>query len=279
MRSPHLQLRGAVQRGWQTAQGDALHSLCPTLPAHAVPSHRHDHAHLILVLRGAYQHDAAGARQPEGAPLLVFNPPRTEHRDCFAEGQDLQQAHFLALHVSAERWWLWQQQLDLPSQPLALSGPGLVPLARCLAQALQGGPESADDCFMQALDLVHPAPALRNTSGWLQRARLHVREQALDGQGALQLTALATALQVHPVSLSRAFQRQWRCSPLQYAQALRLDRAAALLRGPGAIAGIAAQCGFFDQAHLARQFRRAYGCSPSAYRRVRNVQAEAFKTA
>jgi AraC-like DNA-binding protein len=45
--------------------------------------------------------------------------------------------------------------------------------------------------------------------------------------------------------------------------------------GPGGLAGLAAECGYFDQAHLAREFRALAGCPPSQWlaEEFRNVQA------
>jgi AraC-like DNA-binding protein len=43
------------------------------------------------------------------------------------------------------------------------------------------------------------------------------------------------------------------------------DRARRALGRPRSLAGVAADTGFFDQAHLAREFRALAGCSPTAW--------------
>ena len=61
----------------------------------------------------------------------------------------------------------------------------------------------------------------------------------------------------------------------------RFDRARRLLQRQAAaggathLAGLAAQCGYYDQAHLAREFRALAGCAPSAWlaQEFRNFQA------
>ena len=44
------------------------------------------------------------------------------------------------------------------------------------------------------------------------------------------------------------------------------------------LAGLAADCGYYDQAHLAREFRELAGCPPSAWlaEEFRNIQAGAY---
>ncbi|MBO4275309.1 helix-turn-helix transcriptional regulator [Microbispora triticiradicis] len=84
--------------------------------------------------------------------------------------------------------------------------------------------------------------------------------------------------------LNGRFREEIGLSPKEAARVVRFDRVRRLLQsaaasGPRlALADAAAECGFYDQAHLAREFRSLAGCSPSrwlAEERVpfRNVQA------
>ena len=75
-------------------------------------------------------------------------------------------------------------------------------------------------------------------------------------------------------------------SPKAAARVIRFDRARRLLQHRAAaesgdlpalpaLADLAADCGYYDQAHLAREFRELAGCPPSAWlaEEFRNVQA------
>jgi AraC-like DNA-binding protein len=72
-------------------------------------------------------------------------------------------------------------------------------------------------------------------------------------------------------------------TPKAAARVIRFDRARRLLQRRAAAAGmalpsladLAADCGYYDQAHLAREFRDLAGCAPSAWlaEEFRNVQA------
>jgi len=63
---------------------------------------------------------------------------------------------------------------------------------------------------------------------------------------------------------SRTFKHVTGETPHQFALRLRLERAsAALARSSAAgIASIAAECGFFDQSHFTREFRKKFGITP-----------------
>ncbi|MDO1557825.1 AraC family transcriptional regulator [Brevundimonas sp. 2R-24] len=90
---------------------------------------------------------------------------------------------------------------------------------------------------------------------------------AAGGSESLGLERLALLCDRHPTHLARAFRRATGLSIGAWSRRLRLTRAAGALRASRAsIAEIAAQHGFADQAHLCRDFRRAFGCPPSAWR-------------
>jgi AraC-like DNA-binding protein len=98
-----------------------------------------------------------------------------------------------------------------------------------------------------------PVSGLADETGWSDR---HLRGRFRDETG---LTPKAAARVIR-------FDRTRRM--LQH-------RAAAGSGGLPALADVAADCGYYDQAHLAREFRELAGCPPSAWlaEEFRNVQA------
>lgn len=68
----------------------------------------------------------------------------------------------------------------------------------------------------------------------------------------------------------RAFKLSFSTSPQAYVLTLRLARACELLLGGDEqMSQIAVACGFADQAHFSRTFRREMGCAPGVWRRER----------
>jgi AraC-like DNA-binding protein len=99
-------------------------------------------------------------------------------------------------------------------------------------------------------------------------------------RGAIGVAELAAETGWSARHLSERFRAETGLSPKGAARVVRFDRARRLLREPAAggrtrLAELAAECGYYDQAHLARDFRDLAGCPPSVLlaEELRNVQA------
>lgn len=270
-----FQVRGRTEAQAGSQDADHLRLMVPTLPASELPAHRHAEAHFILVLRGHYRSAAAGCpKEGSREPCLIFNPPRTEHQDCFDPSQVLPEARFLSLSLSARSWLELCVDAELPLAPQALYGPAAEAVVAALMPLLRQPHTSPLDFQCALTRAAEPfarssAAMLDRAPPWLRRLKAQLRAAALDEPGELSLAMLARELDLHPVYLSRAFRRHLGESPAAYVRALRLDKAAHLIRHTRrSLAEVAADSGFFDQAHLAHSFRAAYGLSPSAYRRL-----------
>lgn len=100
--------------------------------------------------------------------------------------------------------------------------------------------------------------------------------------GALRVSELVAATGWSGRHLTSRFRAEIGLTPKAAARVIRFDRARKLLvrnlaeANPGyRLADLAADCGYFDQAHLAREFRALAGCPPSQWlaEEFRNVQA------
>ncbi|MEQ4725654.1 AraC family transcriptional regulator [Nonomuraea sp. B19D2] len=92
---------------------------------------------------------------------------------------------------------------------------------------------------------------------------------AADDPAAGGLMSLAELLAVSPYQLSRAFTRELGISLTHYRNRVRVGRALDRLEeGAASLAGLAADLGFADQAHLTRTIRRHVGHTPTALRRL-----------
>jgi AraC-like DNA-binding protein len=91
--------------------------------------------------------------------------------------------------------------------------------------------------------------------------------------GQVRVEALAAELGVSCRQLTRQFQRAVGVSPKEFARISRfLGALTVLARGEHrSLADVALDCGFFDQAHLSREFRELAGMSPGELATFPNV--------
>jgi len=88
-----------------------------------------------------------------------------------------------------------------------------------------------------------------------------------ESDGNVGTGALAGDLGCSRRHLARRFREEVGLAPKTFARVLRFGRVTRRLRGagPGRLAEIAQDCGYYDQAHLNRDFREFAGLTPSAY--------------
>jgi AraC-like DNA-binding protein len=78
---------------------------------------------------------------------------------------------------------------------------------------------------------------------------------------------LAGAVGLSRFQVSRQFKEAYGIPPSAYLRQVRLRQARRRLAAGAAIAEVAVESGFADQAHLTRWFRRTYGITPAVYQR------------
>jgi transcriptional regulator GlxA family with amidase domain len=84
---------------------------------------------------------------------------------------------------------------------------------------------------------------------------------------AWTLAELGRAVHLNPRYLVAVFKRDTGLAPMEYAQRLRLERAATLLaESDDPIFRVAQRAGVQDANLFARRFRARFGCTPSQYR-------------
>jgi transcriptional regulator GlxA family with amidase domain len=111
-------------------------------------------------------------------------------------------------------------------------------------------------------------PSRGGLAHWqVQRVKRHVEAKL---EETIRVVELARIVRLSCGYFSNAFKVTFGVAPHAYVVLRRLQRAMELMaftRAP--LCEIAIACGFSDQPHLCRQFRRMTGVSPSAWRRDR----------
>src|SRR5580692_10925211 len=163
--------------------------------------------------------------------------------------------------------------LDVPAE--AVLG-GVCAELRDRTRAAPGWPERfavLDEILLRVTsNLAGPAPEVG-----LAGRRL------LQSNGQARISDLAAETGWSGRHLTSRFRTEIGLTPKAAARVIRFDRARHLLitKAPDSgyrLADLAATCGYFDQAHLAREFRALAGCPPSQWitEEFRNIQAGAW---
>ncbi len=88
---------------------------------------------------------------------------------------------------------------------------------------------------------------------------------------AVKLAELSAVCGISPFHMIRSFRDSFGMPPHAYLTQVRANRARDLLLAGEALSSVAYTCGFSDQSHLTRTFKRIFGVTPGAY-----VAARAF---
>ncbi len=246
---------------------------------HAYDPHRHDTYALGLTLTGAQCFDYRGeSRRSLSGDAIVLHPD--ERHDGRSGAEAGFRYRMLYLEPRLLREALAESARALPFVGSAVSDdPTLI---RVLARALSGLERPFDELERDAViaDLgtallaLDPAVARRDATAPARRAAERARV-LLDERCAETVTSADLEMEtgLDRFSLARHFRAVFCTSPYNYLVMRRLDHARRLLRDSDAIADVAVACGFADQSHLTRQFRRAFGMTPGRWRRLQRPSA------
>jgi AraC family transcriptional regulator len=163
----------------------------------------------------------------------------------------------------------------------------VVELFKAVSNGLQDDPESAQRCMQGVVDILrvdplfakvigkleiasgqHPKPIRGGLASWqIRRVTAHVEA---DLAAKVRIRDLAGLIKMSSSHFSRAFKRSFAETPHRYVMRRRVERAKALMLTTDTSLGrIAADCGFADQPHFNRHFRRVVSENPNAWRRAR----------
>ena len=231
-----------------------------------IPKHSHDLPSFYLVLEGQLTEIAGSTELILHAGSVVFTPPDHIHRNRF--------------HDRGGRCFLveltrpWNEHLSVTGAaldgPLVVRGGEPTDLGTRLYREFRNQDAvsalAAEGLVLEVLAAFARQPERLDgrLPGWLRQARDLLHDRLAD---RLALAEIAAAVGVHPVHLTRTFRRQYRCTPGEYQRKLRVKQAACELTiTRRTLAEIALSCGFADQAHFSRVFKRQTGWTPARYR-------------
>ena len=225
-----------------------------------LPPHSHGHAYVCMLLSGGYG-ERYGRREVSYLPFTtVLHPEDFSHEDEIGKAGarflmvEIPRAAFGGVEIAAPT----DVRADLCHGSLSRAAIRLFTahrLGEALSLALGEllAATSAERCSVE-----------RRRPGWLDRVTAMLHDCRSE---PLNLEMLAHVAGVHPVHLSRTFERFEGCAVSERLRSIRVQHALREIACRGAtLADAAAASGFVDQSHMTRIFRRTLGMTPGRFR-------------
>lgn len=230
---------------------------------------------LIYTLAGGGEAGTGGPLFPQDpGSVLLYLPgtPQEYHTAAGARRWNLLWAHFLP----RESWGMWLHWPEVAPGLLALRLRDRI-ARKAVEQALRdcvwffrntlpGSGDLARNALERAILWINSTNTRRALDDRVRKAvSLLVRDLALP----FSLENLARDCGLSGSRLAHLFREQLGVPPRRYLEEVRMERAAALLRGTTLpVAEIAAETGYPEPFYFTNRFRAKFGRSPSAFRRT-----------
>ena len=151
-----------------------------------------------------------------------------------------------------------------------LQDPGLRPLVAALHDALECPDDALEAETRLQFVVERIRTALDETPSPVEPPRDELADALrayLDGHlfEAITLSAASAAVGGSQTQVARAFSSEFGITPHAYVIGRRLDTARRRILDGQPLADVAAELGFYDQAHLTRRFRRFLGTTPGHF--------------
>ncbi|MBI5716067.1 MAG: AraC family transcriptional regulator [Burkholderiales bacterium] len=231
--------------------------------------HWHDEWSFGAIVQGECRCSVAGRPFLARVGDLIAIAPRVVHTGALAAS--IRSGAVLVTMLYVPTAWLDQVGLAAPGRSGSTRAPVLARQARDLVS-----PEDVQAWLRRALPLLtrtlRPSPAAASEPMPSDAVRALIgRVQAGVLAGEQTVTGLARHCMVSRERIHRVLKQWLGMAPGDYLRAVRLHRAKQLVMDGESVASVAIECGFSDQAHFTRWFRRTFGYTPGDLTRA--VQA------
>jgi AraC-like DNA-binding protein len=233
-----------------------------------IPRHEHRDAGFCLAFEGSYV-ESYGREQLDVSPRTVtFSPAGAPHMNTFSPSG----AHCFTVDIAPAWFESHDGALASSDVPAKFTDGEVVGVARRLFREFRRD-DAVSTIATEGLTLELIAAAFRaqpRTRGaaprWLRTAEELMRARFAT---RFRIAEIAREAGVHPVHLASVFRTHHGCTIGTFVRELRIESARRhLARSSAPLAEVALTCGFANQSHFTREFRRVTSLTPAEYRRA-----------
>jgi AraC-like DNA-binding protein len=230
------------------------------LPCCAAGVHQHDEARIVLLIGGAFSSDYGRRTIPIEVGGALYRPRGEDHADRYEASTDC-----LTLLLPDDG------SLRRVSEPVVVRHAALARATRVLRAETEAN-DAASELVAEGIAILVSTLVLgraplteRGAPRWIGSVRERL-DNAYDAPPSL--AELARGVDRDPAYVAATFRRSYGVSAGAYVRRLKLWQARDRIDGDPSsnLSEVAQDCGFADQSHFTRHFRRLFGITPGAYR-------------
>ncbi len=226
--------------------------------------HYHENAHICMLLQGEDIEKRNGTSYSRKSGDVFFYPSGQAHGTI---NQKCHTKNFIIEFESAflEKYELFDSQIETS---LTKNKNAKFQLLRLFSEL-----EHIDDCNSLTiepliLELLFPRiNHIKNNSPQWNKQVLEILSDNWNHE--ISLKELSMAVQIHPVTISKYFSLYNNCTIGEYIRRMRIEKSISLLKNTNMkLVEIAYYCGFADQSHFIRSFKKLTGFLPLELRKI-----------
>lgn len=225
--------------------------------------HFHKNPHFSHILHGGSKENRENGFEQQRSGSSLYYYPGVAHQNMAY----LPNTRIFNLEFSAS--FLTEYGIDIPTESWMFSDIywNRNNLIKIMAEYYLNDQVSPLSIHQLALSLLstNKTPPLLNT-GWPAKLRDILHD---NWNRSLSLLDISTELNLHPVTISRYFPHYFGCTLGDYLRWLKIEKAQLMIRlQKQSLTEIAYFCGFVDQAHFTKTYKRFFGITPKQYQKL-----------
>lgn len=232
------------------------------------PLHYHENLYLAYVVKGNYTEQSKNKKVRCLPGVVIF------HNFCEEHSNSDFSAYSRIINLEIQNQWL----LDHDINPRKLEGnvkAGSIDLKCCMSRITDEYLYNDEASHLEIESSVMNILANILSIGsiyipgipkWVKIVKELLNENNIE---SLNLKFISKSADVHPAHISRDFPRYFNASFSDYIRKIRVEKASQMLSlDIMPLTSIAFECGFSDQSHFIRTFKKFTGVTPSEYRNL-----------